>query len=152
MVLLNRKAFKLSFTIACAIVVTFMVGYWFYKFEYEDRDIGVVDYAILEEEKTIEFPAVSLCFQDPFIEENLMAVNLTWSKYRAFLSGELFNEKYQHIDYANVTLDLKKYFLYARGLLRNGNVKFNYFYPIDHMESFSGFFYGNFFKCFTQSI
>ena len=94
MVSLNRRAFKLSFTIVCAIVVMFMVGYWVYKYEYEDRDIGVVDYAILEEEKTIEFPAVSLCFRDPFIQKNLMAVNVTRSKYRAFLSGDHFNEKY----------------------------------------------------------
>ena len=72
MVLINRKAVKLSFTIVCAIVVTFMVGYWFYKFEYEDRDIGVVDYAMLEEEEDIEFPVVSLCFEYPFIEENLL--------------------------------------------------------------------------------
>ena len=70
MVALTRKAFKSSFTIVCAIVVTFMVGYWFYKFEYEDRDIGVVDYAMLEEEENIELPAVSLCFMNPFIENS----------------------------------------------------------------------------------
>ena len=154
MVALTRKAFKSSFTIVCAIVVTFMVGYWFYKFEYEDRDIGVVDYAMLEEEENIELPAVSLCFMYPFIEENLWALKLTGWKYHAFLSGEFFNEKYQQIDYANVTLDIKKYFLSSRGHFRNKNGIFyekkRKFYPINHMESFSGFFGGNFLKCFTM--
>ena len=36
-----------------------MVGYWFYKYEVEDRDIGVVDYVSLEDTEEIMFPAIS---------------------------------------------------------------------------------------------
>ena len=47
-------------TISFVIVVAFMVGYWFYKYEYEDRNIGVVDYAMLVDAEYVEFTAVSL--------------------------------------------------------------------------------------------
>ena len=55
-----RRNVKLCFTFGCAIVVAFMVGYWFYKYEIEDRDIGVVDFAPIEEAADINFPIASL--------------------------------------------------------------------------------------------
>ena len=36
-----------------------MVGFWFYKYEVEDRDVGVVDYESLEK-ADVELPALSL--------------------------------------------------------------------------------------------
>ena len=97
MTFLNRKVFKLSFAILCAIVVAFMVGYWFYKYEYEDRDIGVVDYAMLEHEKDIKSPVTSLCFESPFIGEYPEKIpvkirgNVTEISYRDYLAGDLFD-------------------------------------------------------------
>ena len=43
-----------------------MVGYWFFKYDVEDRDIGVVDYAPLNLAEDIKSPAVSICLHDPF--------------------------------------------------------------------------------------
>ena len=31
------------------VIVAIMIGYWLYKFEIEDRDIGVVDFVPLDE-------------------------------------------------------------------------------------------------------
>ena len=67
----HRKTCNVLFTVACIIVVAFMVGYWLYKFKVEDRDIGVVDYVPLKDAKEIKFPLVSWCLKDPFIEEKL---------------------------------------------------------------------------------
>ena len=49
--LFNRKTFETCFWIICVIGVTCMIGYWLYKFEIDDRDIGVVDYKSFEEAK-----------------------------------------------------------------------------------------------------
>ena len=71
----KRKTLKSCFSIVCMIVVAFMVGYWYYKYKIEDRDIGVIDAIPLEEAEEIKFPAVSLCFEDPFLEKNFKKVN-----------------------------------------------------------------------------
>ena len=80
---LARKIFKICFTTVCTIVVTFMIGYWFYKYEIEDRDVGVVDYAQLSDEVDVEFPAISLCLADPFLDKKLkeLSVNISVELY-----------------------------------------------------------------------
>ena len=99
-----RKVFELFFTILCIITVAFMMGYWFYKYEVEDRDIGVVDYAQLEDAKEIKFPDVSICIQDPFHAKNLgairfysnytaqQAMNIAWREYRSYLAGDIYDQ------------------------------------------------------------
>ena len=62
----NRKWMKACFSCTCAVVVAFMVGFWFFKYAVEDREIGLVDYPLLKDTK-IKFPVASICFEDPFI-------------------------------------------------------------------------------------
>ena len=71
-----------------------MMGYWFYKYEVEDRGIGVVDYAPLESAEAIKFPDVSLCLQTPFHDKNLKAINsnITAWNYQEYLAGERYDE------------------------------------------------------------
>ena len=45
----NKRNVKLFFKFGCIAIVTFMIGYWLYKFDIEDRDIGVVDFVSIEE-------------------------------------------------------------------------------------------------------
>ena len=150
MVCLDRQIFKSSFTVVCTIVVVIMVGYWFYKYEYEDRDIGVVDYAMLVDAEDVEFPAVSLCFENPFIDANL-TISKTW--YLGYLNGYVFDEVTQQIDYTKITLDLGQFFLHAAAGYRDETGQIN-FIEIDHLhhtESFNGFDgLGLFLKCFTM--
>ena len=40
-----------------------MIGYWLYKYEIEDRDIGVVDYISLVDATDIDFPRLTLCIK-----------------------------------------------------------------------------------------
>ena len=106
-----RQAFKFFFRLLCTIAFAFMVGYWLYYYEIEDRDIGLVDYTQLKDAKEIEFPAISLCINDPFIDETLKAmdpqIESTYSYYQ-FLAGEIYNDTYERIEYANATIDLRK--------------------------------------------
>ena len=151
MILCNRKSCKLLYTIACIIALTFMVGYWFYKYEFEDRDIGVVDYTPLEDAEEINFPAVSLCFQNPFLDKNLRFSNSNVSSkaYHLYLAGKLYDKMYEQIDYANVTLDLRQYLEY--GAVEWKNASYNHLSSdsMHHFEVFDGFHFDIFLKCFT---
>ena len=93
----KRKTFKICFSIACSIVVLFMVGYWLYKYEIEDRDIGVVDYVSLDDADDTEFPFASLCFMNPFVIRKLKSINynITWQMYLQYLNGELSDRIYE---------------------------------------------------------
>ena len=70
-----RKSIKLCFTILCTITVAFMMGYWFYKYEVEDRDIGVVDYVPLEDADEIKYPDVTNCIVYPYLDKNFKSIN-----------------------------------------------------------------------------
>ena len=149
MIFFERKAFKIFFTIICTIVVAFMVGFWCYKYEVEDRDIGVVDYTLLQDAEEIEFPAVSFCLKDPFLDEKLKAINsnITRETYLKYLEGEHYDDTHARIDYANVTIDLSKYFEIGEIMWQSPTQQFDG--TINHTEIFNGFHYSHFVKCFT---
>lgn len=73
-----------------------MVGYWLYKYEIEDRDIGVVDYAPLETASEVEVPVISLCFKNPFLEKQSQTINssVTMEAYRQYLEGNVYDDIY----------------------------------------------------------
>ena len=110
---------------------------------------------MLVDAEDVEFPAVSLCFENPFIDENLPSMSSYVSKYTYldYLSGTFFDKVTQQIDYTKVTLDLGQFFLMAYAGYRNETGLFD-FIEIDHLhhtESFNGFDgIGSFLKCFTM--
>ena len=118
MKLFSGIIFRHLYTAVCIIGVTVMVGFWFYKFDVEDRDIGVVDYKPLEEMPVAEIPVPTLCFQDPFKPKRL----LDFSKYIMYLRGALFDVKLGAIAYGNVTLNLNDYFRGSEIEWRNGSL------------------------------
>ena len=61
-----KRNIKRLFTLLCFVVLILMVGYWFYKYLIEDKDVAVVDYLSLEEAKDVAFPVPTICFQNPF--------------------------------------------------------------------------------------
>ena len=136
-----RKAIKSCFTIVCTITVAFMMGYWFYKYEVEDRDIGVVDYQLMEDAEAIKFPDVSLCIDNPFHDKNLKVsnANITAEKYHQYLAGRLYDKMYETIDISNVTVDLNHYIISAWVQWQNGTSKLISSNNINYIESFRGF-------------
>ena len=150
MVICSRNTIKSLFTITCIIVVLCMVGFWLYKYEIEDRDIGVVDYAPLHDAKEIEFPVISLCFQDPFIDKKFHATNssISMETYREYLEGNVYEDIYENLEYSNLTLDLEKYFLFGVILWQNETTDTITSDFISHTEIFNGFYQLHFLKCF----
>ena len=165
MIFCNRQNCKVLYTIVCAIAFVVMVGYWFYKFEIEDRDIGVVDYLRLEDAKEIKFPVVSLCFENPFLGNSSTRYlrfpnsNVTGDQYRWYLAGENHDEMYEQIDYSNVTLDLRQYLMEGNVQWKNTSYKDLLSDSMHHFRVFDGFqppsellvigILENFLKCFT---
>ena len=148
----QRKIFKFSFSSICIVAAAFMVGYWFYKFKVEDREVGVVDYVTLEKADDVHFPTVSMCLENPFLEDKLNNIcpNTNISTYLKFLRGELYDENLQQISYDNVTIDLNNYFLFGEGQLLNET---NYHKSSsENKHIFSGFYHGKFVKCFAVTM
>ena len=151
--MMSRKSCKVAFTILCFVTVVFMVSYWFYKYEIEDRDIAVVDYVSLEEAKDVEFPVASICFVNPFksswINETSTDINTT--SYLEYLKGELFDERFQHIDYERFTLNLSDYFLLGEELWKKES-SYSSTLSIKHKQIYNGFYFHALTKCFTFQI
>ena len=85
-----------------------MIGYWFYKFVFEDGDVSLIDYKSLKNGRDVALPVTSTCFKNPFMEENLEQIihGLNSTTYLQYLGGEYFDERFGNIDYNNVTHDL----------------------------------------------
>ena len=110
MSLRNENAFRLSFKLVCMIGVLSMVGYWFYKFLVEDRDIGVVDYEPLGTSE-IDHPVASICIVNPFLGRkiNIVEPQHNETTYLAYIKGDIDAPELQGSHYENLTLDLNDY-------------------------------------------
>ena len=111
MKIISRNTFRFSFMAVCIVGVGFMVGYWFYKYEVDDRDIGVVDYVSLEEAEDVEFPVVSMCFENPFLDERLNETDpqINSTTYLQYLKGDMYTEQFKLIDYDFIIMILYTY-------------------------------------------
>ena len=139
---MGRKLIELFFTASCWIIVGIMIGYWFYKYEVEDRDIGVVDYVPLEEANEVEMPMATICLMQPFIEKNIKQVNPSANStaYLDYLEGNIFEETYHGIDYEKVTLNIFDYFLFATEVWPNeSDTNRSRPLSLQHEYVFSGF-------------
>ena len=114
------------------------------------------------EKADVEYPSVSICLEDPFVEKELKKVDQNFSfplnkkSYLKFLKGESFDENLiNEIEYDNVTINLNEYILYAIFQFRNESS-----YRVvtseklfNHKVTFNGFYiYGIFAKCFAPAI
>ena len=161
MMLYQTSSMSKIFKVLCCIGVLVMVGYWLYKFEIEDRDIGVVDYEMLEK-VDIEYPLLSLCFHNPFVERELNKNMLDESQkldkntYARYLKGAPTDDKMmKRITYENITINLDNYFSYAIYKFRNESNShvITSSKPINHRITFNGFYRHKLFvKCFAPVI
>ena len=155
MIFLGRKSFRYLFTFICNVGVMLMIGYWLYKFVIEDRDVGVVDYELMEKAKDVEYPVPAFCFRNPFVKKKLYAYGpyVNSSAYVNYLKGDLFNHELVSIDYENVTLSLDDYFEFAEVRLSNESRLNKRNVTLKFDAIFNGLYkLGSFFKCFSASL
>ena len=148
---MERNSCKFYFRFVCIIVVIFMIGYWLYKYEVEDRDIGVVDYISLVDAKDIDFPRLTLCIKTPFVAKKLSETihGLTSKLYLKYLTGEYSNDSLNAISYENITVDLNNYFMYAQEKMKNDSLWRNSSLSFFHKEIFNGFYLSYLLKCYS---
>ena len=117
MAVLTKHSFKIGFTFICMVAVTFMIGFWIYKYTIEDRDVGMVDYVHIEDEMEFRLPAVSFCFEDVAVAAKLKNANK--SDYIRFLTGKPHEDNFTEIEYSNVTINLQDYLVAVQEFWRN---------------------------------
>ena len=146
--------FRCLFKAVCTVCVVCMVGYWFYKFDVEDRDVGIVDYTSFEDDSRIAYPVASLCFVQPFSREKVsqMTPELDTDHYLNYLKGDVVEEEFQDVNYWNITLELDEYLNFYAVTLRNGTyLQSSKIAIFSHKVNFNGFSeYGWFYKCFES--
>ena len=115
MIFCKVNTFKVAFKVVCLFVTAGMIVYWIAKY-LKDEDISVVEYKLVENMTTAFRPEFTICFESPFIEDNLkdMHSNISSQKYLKYLSGDIPGDAtYKNIDYENVTIQLFKHLLYV---------------------------------------
>ena len=133
-----------------------MLGYWFYKYEIEDKDVAVVDYESMENARDIYFPVVTLCIINPFLERKFSEIDegINGTTYLKYLRGELWDEQLHTIAYQNVTIDMNDYIVGGYVGWKNGSSQIDDTISFESKEVFSGFFpdrsgIEKFAKCFS---
>ena len=131
-----------------------MVGYWFYKFQIEDRDIAVVDYEQWDETE-VDLPIAGICVANPFLKENILAVFSEFKEttYLKHLKGDIWDDEYDAIDYTSSTLDLNEYLMSVRIVFRNGSRAQTLYLRKRFGVIFDGVYHqGVFVKCFAHRL
>ena len=145
---------RFCFSIICVVGAILMVGYWIYKFLVEDRDLGVVDYELIEK-ASVDYPIPSICFTNPFLTNKLKEYdpNITNTKYSNYLKGETSLDYPEAIDYYNSTIDIKDYLGAVQVKLSNESKLRNIKTGTWNKDIFNGFVNnGHFVKCFGLGL
>ena len=154
----NRYCFKVLryiFSLACFSAAFGMTIFWCYRF-WKDEDLCLVDY--LPYEKAVDIPdlTVSVCFRYPFIESRLRTHNTTSDEYVDFLHGTAYRTGLEHIEFEDVTLKPKDFYLGDSLLWMNGTeMHGNYPNHVNKLPrlTFAGTYsYGTPIKCYGLSL
>ena len=136
----QRNSFRATFRVACVFVVTWMIGFWFYKYIIEDRDIGIVDYISIEDDDDFDLPMPYMCFETPVLINKMNSIDPSAynSEYLRYLKGEIFDKRFKELEYEDITLKLENYFKNADIILFNGEVLSNKSREFTNKHIFSG--------------
>ena len=152
--LLGYKILRHIFSLACFSVAFGMTVFWFHKF-WKDDDLCLVDYVPYQAASDIPPPMASICFYHPFIESKLEAYNTNQEAYVNFLQGKDYDEKLEMLDFEDVTLKPKMFYLGDTLQWRNGtHQEGNYPNHVNNLPNvtFSGFWYKVPFKCYGLQL
>ena len=150
----DRQTFRLLFLFICMATVSGMIYYWVYKFLVEDRDMGLVDYEDIDE-LDIDLPVVSICIQDPFLENEIKKLDpdLNKTTYLKHLKGDIYDKRFEEAEYESLTLSLNDYLQKIWISFRNGSSRYFSHSMFSHDITFNGFFDNDLFvKCFAYHI
>ena len=149
------------FRFLCLLTAISLCTYWFYKFQLNEGT-SVVNFKKFSPESRVDnIPTISLCFDNPVLNDSLAEYGTDQDDYLSFLEGKSFNEKMLKIDYNYVTLNITNYIKEYQIFFKNGSsVKISqalmqHKTDIYTSNSFNGYILGAytaFYKCFSLEI
>ena len=115
-----KRSWMRQFQNFCIFLTIYITCWCFHKYM-QDKDVSHVNYRRFHDDINSLYPSLTLCFNNPFLEDRLKetgeGVNIT--TYVHFLEGNLWDKRMVNIDYDNVTVDLKDYLEFSEIDLRN---------------------------------
>ena len=105
----------------CFSAASGMTIFWCYKF-WMDEDLCVVDYKRFESTEEVNYPMLTLCLQNPFIESKLKKYNESFSisNYIKFLKSHEYFPGIENVSLNDVTLNLDDFYIRHGLQFRNG--------------------------------
>lgn len=147
---------RCCFNLACFSTAFGMTSFWLYKY-LKDEDLVQVDVKPFEMLLKSQYPMLSFCFWNPFIEQRLKFYNtsLTNQRYLDILKGEEFYNGIEKIDFDDVTLDLENFYFGDVIKFRNGTWVLggypNFLSELPRV-TYSGLYDDVFIKCFGLKL
>ena len=106
------KGLKVFYEIACIISVIILSVWCFYLYNL-DEDFVQINTRIFNDGPKQLYPSVSFFFYSPYINEAFKKYGekISSSDYKHFLQGTIWRQELADIDYNDVTIDIKNFFL-----------------------------------------
>ena len=111
----------------CLLAASGLISWCLYKYT-KDDDVSLVNYKRYHSEENSIYPSLTLCFNNPFLNDKLQSIGegVNTTTYSKFLEGLYWDERLINIDYDNVTIDLDKYLDGVTVILANGSAYDNH--------------------------
>ena len=162
MTYITFDAFNVSFKIVCGLVAAFMVGFWAHEFV-KNEDISAIDYKYLKSLDDAIYPQMSICISNPFLVDKFKnhGTNVSIEQYIGYIRGtQSFDERYHHLDFFDVTLDISEYLehIYVRetdGMtlkIYNCTTRKDCQKILRMSNNFNGIIAGDINRCFSMEI
>ena len=116
-----KALFNYTLFLLCTFATVFMCIYWVYRYSLNE-DFGVVTYKGFYERENDASPTVSLCLENPFLNQELAKYGVNKSLYLQFLKGEYMSRDMMNVNYQNISIDIADYIKGYHTYFRNGSV------------------------------
>ena len=132
----TRRGLGIIFSVLCWCATIWMIGWCCHKY-YLDEDETVVSFNTFYASPIDVYPSFSLCFTSPYDEHKLKKYgnDVTPESYGDFLGGLLWNDRMLDIDYEEVSINYKDYFVGYEVVYRDATTASNKTYEFDNKEA-----------------
>ena len=124
-----------------------------------DLDVSLVEHREFGEEENYIKPAISVCFVDPFLKDQMKDFNprINMSEYKDFLAGKHWTEEMSQINFENVTKKLEDFIAGYWVEFNNRDIRFHgvnsqKFQMNKPYVSYIGFIYNWMLKCYSVDV
>ena len=148
------------FGFLCFLVTFGFVIWCFYTYNL-DRDLTVISQKNFGDEDNLIMPAMSLCFYDPFIEQNFekeLGSNVSYLEYKKFLLGSIWDQRLLKIEFEKVTKRIENYVVsYDVGWNNESSNTYDNMSSLPEFikeayPSYTGHIFGRITKCYAINI